>query len=1259
MVRPGFVMRSSPKGEDMKWENKLLHHFYRKYLRLSRLDSSAVYMNHSTVNDQFTSLVNIFLTKCLIQPSILLVVVFFTILVSTTARQYVAPEDCIWKTPNPGEDEVLLTCNVMALKSGKQSTNFSLIERDRTTSLHLICDQVLVESHLSNNTFSDLQHLKSLYIAHCKLPFLPRRVFHGLHQLKNLTLHSHSNKWSSFSLKIERESLSSLKSLEILNLGFNNIAELPRSLFCDLSNLKELNLTHNRLQDLTVLVEQKPNSCGKELTKLDISFNNLQKLDRNSFVSLTKLIEINLQKNQLSQIEADTFKEITKLQILDLSSNQLASIPPSVFHHFGELRALYLQNNSLGLLAPQQFSGLQQILALNLSRNAISSEWVTPETLADLIRLVVLDMSHNLLGFINSSTFQSQYSLQMLFLSHNRITEITDNAFASLYNLHTLDLSYNLLKYIDVHTLNGLYVLSFLSLEMNRIDSIHSEGMKNCSNLQDLKLGGNRLDVTPKALTILQFLKSLDLSDNLLASLTNATFVGLKQLNELSLQKNQIGNLTRGIFRDLPSLTYLDLSSNVIQWLEHGMLEETPSIETLLLKDNLLTDINGLFMNLHNLRFLNVSRNQIKWFDYALIPAELRTFDIHDNRVDSLGNYFELESALKLQYLDASFNIITEINPASFPNSIRYLRLNSNRINVIHPFVFMGKENLTDVDLSNNSLQVVDINSFRLNSFPSNKTLPQLHVSGNPFFCDCTMEWLQRINSLHKTRQYPRVEDLDKVMCQLPFKRHATSVSLSKTTPQDFLCQYQSHCFALCHCCEFDACDCEMVCPENCTCYSDQTWNTNIVDCSSSSYNKMPQRIPMDVTDLYLDGTDMSRLSSHSFIGRKNMKVLYLNNSNIHIIHNRTFNGLLILEILHLEHNQLSALQGFEFQNLSMLRELYLSHNHVRTINNVTFVHLIHLEYLFLDNNYITYFQVWILALNPNLKILSLGHNSWTCDCDFLAAFQDWLFLHRENVYDITNIRCHENTTAGPFILTFNVSACGNLTAITIFQAAFTVHDYMPFIIVGCIAFLFIVVIMALLCVYRQEIKIWFYTKYGIRLFHKNHYTPEAEKLFDAFVSYCKKDEAFVAQILAPELECASPQQRLCLRYRDLPMVGYVAEAITEAIECSHRTVVVLSEQFLKNEWCRFELKSAHHETRCNRHHCLVVVLLDNTSLKHMDADTRLCLRSAVVIRWGEKRFWEKLRYSLPDGRGSSKHITCPETQLEERSLPGNSVKLV
>ena len=96
-------------------------------------------------------------------------------------------------------------------------------------------------------------------------------------------------------------------------------------------------------------------------------------------------------------------------------------------------------------------------------------------------------------------------------------------------------------------------------------------------------------------------------------------------------------------------------------------------------------------------------------------------------------------------------------------------------------------------------------------------------------------EWLQRINALNNVGQYPRAMDLDSIYCRLSYGRGSRSVTpLVEASSSDFLCPYRTHCFALCHCCDFDACDCEMTCPPNCSCYHDQSWSTNVVDCSAN-----------------------------------------------------------------------------------------------------------------------------------------------------------------------------------------------------------------------------------------------------------------------------------------------------------------------------------------------------------------------------------------------------------------------------------------
>ena len=87
-------------------------------------------------------------------------------------------------------------------------------------------------------------------------------------------------------------------------------------------------------------------------------------------------------------------------------------------------------------------------------------------------------------------------------------------------------------------------------------------------------------------------------------------------------------------------------------------------------------------------------------------------------------------------------------------------------------------------------------------------------MGGNPWLCDCTMEWLLSINQ--RTTGFPRVLDLDLVQCSLngPINTNSSQVPVVQLDPAQFLCQYEAHCIPQCFCCDFFACDCRMQCPE-------------------------------------------------------------------------------------------------------------------------------------------------------------------------------------------------------------------------------------------------------------------------------------------------------------------------------------------------------------------------------------------------------------------------------------------------------------
>ena len=960
-------------------------------------------------------------------------------------------------------------------------------------------------------------------------------------------------------------------------------------------------------------------------------------------ISLPSLISLQL-KNLTIRIQSPSSQDLVasssflspqrhSLEYLDLGFNSMSKLPDDLFCPLTNLKLLNLTRNRL--------SGFASLGLVDHSTGNLC-----------LQELQYLDLSFNQIRFLSETGVASLKNLRALYLNHNHINQVAELSLSALSKLNTIDLSHNHISTIPSRLFRDSSQLRHLFLQNNSIYQLPADLFKGLSKL---------------------FV--LDLSFNLISSISNTSYQGIENLYSLNLEGNRIGNLSKGVFSHLPSLKVLILSRNKIAGIAQGTFDDVPDLHALRLDSNQISDINGLFGNLRDLVMLNISVNRISWFDYAFIPVNLQWLDIHYNNIESLGNYYEMQAVLKLKSLDCSHNKIKEIESSSFPDGIDMIQLSFNSLKKISPFTFMGKQNLTRVDVTENHLESLDSNSFRLSNTRLHRQLPEFKISKNPYSCDCNMEWLKQVLIDDESKQYPRIVDGNSVRCHMTFegnfnvnnanyKKNSSTIAMPtqqqtvssmipvKDVPSSsFLCQYKSHCFALCHCCDFDACDCEMQCPDNCSCFHDSTWNTNIVDCSTKGYHAIPSGIPMDVTELYVDGNDFAQLSSHAFIGRKNMKVLHMNNSGIQVINNRTFNGIKNLQVLNLNHNQLTKLQGDEFERLFDLKELYLSFNKISYIANNTFTGMRSLKVLHLDHNAIMEFSVWTLAVNTRLMEVTLSQNLWSCECKFLRQYTSWLSETRDIVADSRQILCFYNSTSSMSVLSpdINVSSCASVSARNVpyppatswsssgSSSSNSSHDLLPdylpvMVITGCV-FLLLVMSMIILGVYRKEVSIWLYSRYGVRLQGRHSASREEEKLFDCFISYSKMDESFVTQILAPELEYGNPPFRLCLHYRDLPVAsGYLSDAIVEAVQASRRSILVISENFLKNEWCRYEFKSAHLEVlRTNQRQNLILVFIGKINAADFDPDIRFWLKRSTFLQWGEKMFWQKLRYAMPD----------------------------
>ncbi|KAJ8681627.1 hypothetical protein QAD02_017419 [Eretmocerus hayati] len=1154
-----------------------------------------------------------------------------------------ASGSCHWQPNGEANETRSAVCSLRTLDPSAMAALFPSLEG--ALKLRLTCGGLHhFESSLSGESWHRLQGLHELHIDGCKLLRLPEAAFQPLGEsLKRLTVQTLNAEWGlARSLELAPDAFAGLRELQVLELVDSNLRALPANSLCGLGNLQLLNLTGNQFRNASDVgiawsspTTGAESECHTDLRALDLSRNELRSLpEDSSLAALRQLQELLLQHNFIERIDSDALIGLSSLRLFNVSYNSLASLPDSLFAGTRELREIHLQYNQLRDLPRGTFTRLEQLLVLNLSGNRLGSDSVNETTFVGLIRLIVLDLSYNSLTTISELMFKDLFFLQNLDLRNNSISHIEGNAFRPLYNLHTLELSDNRLLSIGPQLFNGLFVLNRLTLSGNAIATIDPAAFRNCSDLKELDLSGNDLTAVPEALRNLAFLKTLDLGENRITDFHNGSFLNLHQLTGLRLIGNEIGNLTRGMLWDLPSLQILNLARNKVQHVERDTFERNTRLEAIRLDGNFLSDINGVFAGITSLLLLNLSENHIEWFDYAFIPSNLKWLDIHGNFIEKLGNYYKIRDQ-KVRTLDASHNRITELSPLSVPDSVELLFINNNYISSVRPNTFTGKVNLTRVDMYANMIESMELTSLRLTPVPDNKLLPEFYIGGNPFNCNCSMDWLPVINNMSALRQHPRVMDLDNAMCRISGPRGTSIVPASLAKPEQFLCRYEAHCFALCHCCDFDACDCEMTCPTDCKCYHDQTWNNNVVDCSGLGVREIPQRVPMDATEVYLDGNELRELQNHVFIGRKNMRVLFANASGIESIQNRTFNGLNSLQVLHLEDNRIRELQGFEFEHLTHLRELYLQNNLIGYIGNLTLLPLRSLEVLRLHGNRLVTFPVWQVGLNPRLNELSLGGNPWSCRCKFLQELTSWVSDNAHRVVDSGEMWCYNNEARPAYKRRLNVNetACLDYFAQGGVIESIMVSDYLPMVAATLSIVLLILVLAVMGFIFREPMRTWAYTRYGVRFLAKAAVPEDKERLYDGYVCYSPKDEDFVLHSLAAELEHGVGGLRLCLHHRDLPCLRAAAPVVLEAAEASRRVVIVLTRNFLLTEWARFEFRAAMHEALRGRPGQLVVVQAGPVSQEaENDLELRPYLRTAVILRWGERRFWDRLRYSLPPG---------------------------
>ncbi|XP_013404210.1 slit homolog 2 protein [Lingula anatina] len=332
------------------------------------------------------------------------------------------------------------------------------------------------------------------------------------------------------------------------------------------------------------------------------------------------------------------------IEIVDCRNGDHTQIPwnlPDVT----SVKEMYLNHNHIVSIVAElrEYGNLE---VLDLSDNQISL--VSNFSFITSRSLKVLSLSSNRMTSLKANTFVGLTSLQVLLLSGNSFSHLDGGVFAALTSLNVLDLSSSGIFSIDTRAFDGLRSLRTLNLSTNSLTSVPSAQLRQVPNLVTLTLDDNKIKTLPEeALSCDRFpkLQTLSIKYNRVMSVSKAAFIALNcrsNLKTLLLNGNLLTEVPTDVIRDLPDLHEIDISSNLVSTIRVGAFSDLPELQKISFSymPQLTVIEKGAFTNLHSLTYLKISHNsKLREVQHgaAFACPSLISLSLRGNAVESIG----------------------------------------------------------------------------------------------------------------------------------------------------------------------------------------------------------------------------------------------------------------------------------------------------------------------------------------------------------------------------------------------------------------------------------------------------------------------------------------------------------------------------------------------------------------------------------------------------------------------------------------------
>lgn len=809
------------------------------------------------------------------------------------------------------------------------------------------------------------------------------------------------------------------RSLWELMLHHNELIDVPSRAIRHLQKLRHLDLSGNQISCL------EPDSFrGLEdsLQILILSKNLLNKLPPDSFATLPLLDILDLSGNNIAEIDSNIFRDgMPRLSKLLLSDNILTEIPYVQVAPLRQLRTLDLSHNLIKHFI-QPTGGI-----FDESNNNYSSEIFQPGPIPTLkpmpiikLTLDALHLEYNLLETLPTASFKNFDIVNVTFLDGNPLIGLGDEAFRptkirELYirfcNLHyvsplafeglgtslqILDMSGNNISDLSENIFHTLDILRVLNLRGNKlVPMMHHSELLNGFHSTLLKLdlsGDNNAATNLQELRRLRNLRSLSLSRLSSSNLGPDDFMEFGfELEDLKITAGALQTIKAHAFVHVRGIKRLDLSENKISQIEPDAFNEIGhSLQSLKISHGFAGSMSTLpaeaMRHLTSLQELDISNNQLKTMTDTCFHflKDLRILEMHDNRLEQvLKGTFQGDIHTNLAVIKLGFNHIKLISQHTFVDleALQRLQLDDNRIEHIERRAFMNLDRLRQLSLRGNKLTTISDEAFQ--NLPELENLDLAYNSLTMFDFDY-FDQVGTLASLRVNVSYNKIKELTDNSSGFNLGRSDGTVYHSNIKILDLshnnISRISTGFFK----------------PAELSVTQLYLGHNSIMNTTRDLFGNMPQLQWLDLSHNLISNIDFD-----TFKNTKNLQLLYLSENSITDVPQNLFKSVHDLRVVDFSHNQIRSLpdnlfpdDGMESLDLShnflykipvtslsnmaalTMCELDLSHNNIQAIHSMDLSNKFRsLSMLDLSYNKLLRLNDAAFATLPHLSVLILSHN--------------------------------------------------------------------------------------------------------------------------------------------------------------------------------------------------------------------------------------------------------------------------------------------